>query len=58
MCRPATRTSPCEALSMPEMMLSSVDLPEPDGPMKAANTPGSSERLTSSSAMTCDAPLP
>ena len=33
------------------MQLSSVDLPEPDGPMMATNSPGATCMLTFSSAM-------
>ena len=33
---PATTTSPEVGLSIPAIRLSSVDLPEPDGPMSAA----------------------
>src|SRR5579859_1415108 len=36
---PATMTSPAEGLSNPPNRLSSVVLPEPDGPMIAANSP-------------------
>src|SRR3712207_7541865 len=36
---PATRTLPCVGLSRPAMRLSSVDLPEPDGPISARKSP-------------------
>ena len=45
-----TRTAPLVGLSIPAMRLSSVDLPLPDGPMMATASPGSTRRLTSSTA--------
>ena len=36
---PATTTSPSSGTSRPAMMLSSVDLPQPDGPITATNSP-------------------
>src|SRR5262249_35083550 len=36
---PPTRSSPLSGLSMPAMRLSSVLLPEPEGPMRAVNSP-------------------
>ena len=47
-----TRTAPLVGLSIPAMRLSRVDLPEPDGPMMATASPGSTRRLTSSMAAT------
>ena len=38
---PATRTVPRVGLSRPATRLSSVDLPEPDGPMSAVKLPSS-----------------
>ena len=40
------------------MQLSSVDLPEPDGPMTAVKLPRSRVRLTPSSAATAFSPEP
>ena len=39
-------------------MCSSVDLPEPDGPMIAVNSPSARPTLTLSSAATAASPLP
>src|SRR5215831_14843179 len=36
----------------PPMMLNSVDLPQPDGPMIDTNSPGATENETSSTAVT------
>ena len=51
-------TSPDVGRSRPASMCSSVDLPEPDGPMIAVNWPSPSPTLTSSSAATAASPLP
>ena len=55
--------SPIHALpevgaSSPAMMCMSVDLPDPDGPMIAVNSPRRMPTLTSSSARTSLAPEP
>src|SRR5262245_1461108 len=47
MSRPPTRSSPLSGLSMPAMRLSSVLLPDPDGPMSAVNSPGMMSKLMS-----------
>ena len=44
--------------SSPASMCSSVDLPEPEGPMIAVNWPSTRPTLTSSSAVTVASPLP
>ena len=44
--------APAVGGSSPATMLSSVDLPQPDGPSRATNSSGSTVRLTSSSAGT------
>src|SRR6185312_89822 len=49
---PSTRTSPELARSRPPIRLSSVDFPEPDGPMIDTISPRSTLTLTSSSATT------
>ena len=47
-CRsPPTRSSPASGLSMPAIRLSSVDLPEPDGPISATKSPAETSRLMS-----------
>ena len=43
-----TRTEPEVGRSIPAMRLSSVDLPDPDGPMMATASPGSIRTLTPS----------
>ena len=40
------------------MMFIAVDLPEPDGPMMATNSPRSIDRLTPASALTRASPSP
>ena len=42
--RPSKNTSPWSGTSTPDMQCSSVDLPEPDGPMTATSSPGSMSR--------------
>src|SRR6266550_6082413 len=49
---PRTTRRPCVGLSMPAMRCSSVLLPEPDGPMRATNSPRRTVRSTLSSATT------
>ena len=38
-CSPSTRISPVEGASSPEIIFSSVDLPQPDGPTTTKNSP-------------------
>jgi hypothetical protein len=45
-------------VSSPARQCSSVDLPEPDGPMMAVNLPVSNDTVTPSSALTCASPVP
>src|SRR5262245_53645357 len=47
---PHIRASPRVACSKPAMMRRSVDLPQPDAPMRQMNSPLRTERLTSRSA--------
>src|SRR5262249_15433021 len=47
MLRPAKRISPALGLSCPLMTLKQVDLPAPFGPIRARNSPSSTEKLTS-----------
>ena len=51
---PPMRMRPVSTALKPAMARSSVVLPQPDGPRKAKNSPGSIERLTSFS--TCVGP--
>src|SRR4051812_11540317 len=44
MVRPSTRISPAVIVSSPAMVLSSVDLPQPDGPTSTRKPPFSSSR--------------
>jgi hypothetical protein len=48
----STRTSPESGVSKPASTLSRVDLPQPEGPMMATNSPSPTEKLTSSSTAT------
>ena len=41
---------------MPAIMLSRVDLPQPEGPMKETNSPSSMRRSTGASAVVARAP--
>ena len=43
--RPPMRISPGEMLSRPAIMASSVDLPQPEGPTSATNSPSAASRL-------------
>src|SRR5471032_914899 len=43
---PSMRTSPSLACSKPAMIFISVDLPQPDGPTMATNSPSAMSRLT------------
>src|SRR5512138_1798273 len=45
---PSTLTSPRSGFSKPASTPSSVDLPQPDGPMMATNSPSPTEKLMSS----------
>ena len=49
---PASDTSPSVGESSPAMMLSSVDFPQPDGPITATNSPGLTVKSTPRSART------
>ena len=55
---PWTSTSPLVGRSSPPSRLSSVDLPQPLGPVTATNSPWATARSTSSSAVTAAAPVP
>ena len=50
--RPATRTLPAVGRSSVPAMASSVDLPDPDGPTTAVNSPVPTVRVTDLSAAT------
>src|SRR6185437_8137673 len=54
--RPAISTVPLVGRSRPPMMFSSVDLPEPEGPIWQTNSPGCTSRLTFTSARTISSP--
>ena len=43
---PSSRTSPASGASSPAMARSNVVLPEPEGPSRARNSPGSARRET------------
>ena len=43
---PATVTRPSSRSSSPPIMLNSVDLPQPDGPITARNSPGATANDT------------
>src|SRR6266481_9798167 len=47
---PPIRSSPEVMSSSPAIMLSVVDLPQPDGPTRITNSPSAMSRLTSSTA--------
>src|SRR5436190_4351750 len=47
---PSNSTSPPEARSKPARILSSVDLPQPEGPTRQTNSPGATSRSMPSSA--------
>src|SRR5689334_7344882 len=54
MSMPATRSTPLSGLSMPAMRLSSVVLPEPDGPISAVKSPAwMSSVMSESTGTTC-----
>ena len=56
--RPSISMEPLVGVSSPPSRFSSVDLPQPLGPMTATNSPGSTVRSTSSSAVTAVLPDP
>jgi hypothetical protein len=53
-----TRTRPEVSRSRPARQCSSVDFPEPDGPMMAANSPAANSAVTPSSARMAVSPRP
>src|SRR3954467_13559357 len=55
---PSTSTAPSLGVSSPPARLSSVDLPEPLGPITATSSPGATVRLTWCSACTAVSPVP
>src|SRR6185503_10794596 len=55
---PSTSTWPELGVSTPPRTCSNVDLPEPDGPTMATNSPFSTLKLTSSRALICVSPFP
>src|SRR5205814_1836294 len=54
---PPTRTVPPSGVSKPPMMCASVDLPDPDGPVTATNSPAPMVTLTRSSAWIVSSPM-
>ncbi|CAM5481618.1 hypothetical protein SGRI78S_04638 [Streptomyces griseus subsp. griseus] len=52
------KTSPSVSVSRPAIVCMSVDLPEPEGPMMAVNSPAANSTSTERSAATCASPLP
>src|SRR5258708_24177908 len=54
--RPAISTVPLVGRSRPPMMFSSVDLPEPEGPIRQTNSPRCTSRLTFTRALTISSP--
>jgi hypothetical protein len=44
---PPIRSSPSEMSSSPAIILSAVDLPQPDGPTRITNSPSAIDRLRS-----------
>ena len=58
MSRPSTETMPLVGRSRPPSMCSSVDLPEPEVPTTATNSPCSTLRSTPSRARTSVSPEP
>ena len=51
-----TQISPADGWSSPAIRLSSVVLPEPDGPIRARNSPSGTSRLRSLSTSICSLP--
>ena len=49
---PPTRAWPADGLMKPASTFNNVDLPQPDGPTRAMNSPGSNSRLVGRSAST------
>ena len=56
--RPFTVMSPLVGRSRPATSDSSVDLPQPDAPIRQVNSPGATVRDTWSSARTAEPPRP
>ena len=56
--KPSKRYSPQEGLSSAPMMFMAVDLPEPDGPMMATNSPSWIVRSMLWSAVKAASPVP
>ncbi len=54
---PSTSTRPASMSSNPDRQLSSVVLPDPDGPITATSSPRSTTRLSSASASTSTSPV-
>ena len=50
-CRPSTRTVPCVGGLKPVHSFMKVDLPQPDGPTMAMNSPSRIESVMSSTAL-------
>ena len=57
-CIPLKRYAPAVGLSSAPMMFMAVDLPEPDAPMMATNSPSSIEKLTPRRASKAASPVP
>src|SRR5437762_6111253 len=55
---PLTTTSPLSGRSNPAITISSVDFPEPDGPIRPIASPGATRRLTSLRICTRAGPAP
>src|SRR4026209_2465221 len=55
---PSTSTCPELGVSTPPRTRSRVDLPEPEGPTMATNSPFSTLKLTPSMALICVSPFP
>src|SRR5215212_11726317 len=55
---PSTNTWPELGVSTPPRMCNSVDLPDPEGPTMATNSPFSTPKLTLSRALICVSPFP
>ena len=53
-----TKARPAVSVSSPARQCSSVDLPDPDGPMIAVNRPAGNSTVTSSRAVTAVSPVP
>src|SRR5580693_10325100 len=57
-CPPEVDTSPDVGCSSPATRESSVDLPQPEAPMRQVNSPGATSSDTLSSARTAELPRP